>query len=219
MRLDPQRVQSDTDPHDADLVMANPWGSAVQGEYFIVEPGGLSTGGRASQDRRWQISPRFGSFAIVPAADARLPITFDVSPAVGAGIAPLVVDLDLGSPTVADFVRVERTIEVGLEHISMHLLASFEPDPFGPDVVVYAIIENTGDTPEDILLKVSAPGHTGYSPQRAASTPVMPGRRLIKAFPFPDGRALLAGVDVTVGLTIRASGSRLRKPIRIDNGG
>ena len=145
-----------------------------------------------------------------------LPVEFDVSPAVGAGPARMVVDIDLSSPTVSDFVRVERTIEVGLDSLRLHLLASYEPDPWAGAVVVYAIIENIGDTPQNITLKVDAPG---YNPQRSAPSAVLPGRRLIKSFPFADGRALLAGKDVVAGLTNRETGERLRTSVRIDDGG
>jgi len=215
VHLDPGRVQSDTDPHAAELTMTNPWGSSVLGEFFIVEPGGLSTGGRATQDRRWKITPRFGPFAMGPAVEERLEISFDVSPAVGAGPAPLVVDIDLSAPSVTEFVRVERTLNVGLEHIRLHVVAGYEPDPFGDDLVVYAIVENAGIKPENISLSVSAPG---YNRQRSAATPAQPGRRVIKSFAYPGGRSLLAGKEVVVGMTIRENGSRLRKSIRIDGG-
>lgn len=215
VHLDPGRVQSNTEPLAAHLSMTNTWASALQGEFFIVEPGGLSTGTRATRDRRWEISPRFGSVATGAGDTERVPVEFDVSPAVSAGETPMVVDIDLSSPTVSDFVRIERTIEVGLEHIRMHLVVSYEPDPNGNDIVVYAIVENSGEVSQNILLKVDA---DGYSPQRASSTPALPGRRVIKAFPFRDGRALLAGQEVTVGLTIRENGSRLRQSVRIDDG-
>ena len=216
VRLDPPRVKSDTEPHEAMLTAGNPWAASIQGEYFILEPGNLSTGTRANQDRRWGIDPRFGAFAVAPGGEAALPVEFDVSPAVGAGPARMVVDIDLSSPTVSDFVRVERTIEVGLDSLRLHLLASYEPDPWAGAVVVYAVVENTGDTPQNITLKVDAPG---YNPQRSAPSTVQPGRRLIKSFPFADGRALLAGKDVVAGLTNRETGERLRTSVRIDDGG
>ena len=217
VRLSPSLVQSMTDPQEVALTIGNPWSSTVQGNFFIVEPGNLSTGTRATQDRRWDIAPRFGPFAIPGGGNAEVPVMFGVSPAIPAGPVRLVVDVDLAAPTVSEFVRVERTIEVGLEDIRMHLVSSFEPDPFGPDLVVYAIIENTGSAAQTVDLSVRAPG--GYARQRAASSPVFPGRRMIKAFPFKEGRALLAGEQITAGLTIRSSGRRLRRSITIDDGG
>jgi hypothetical protein len=215
VRLDPDRVRSDTDPQEAMLRVENPWATSIQGEFFVLEPGNLSTGSRAEQDRRWDIDPRFGSFVLAPGSETGLPIVFDVSPAVGAGPTEMVVDIDLSSPTISDFLRIERTIEVGLENIRMDLVAGYEPGPEGADVVVYVVVTNTGDTPENISLSVSAPG---FNRQRSAATPALPGRRMIKAFPFRGGRALLAGEEVVVGLTIRESGERLRDAIRIDDG-
>ncbi len=215
VRLTPSIVQSNTDPQEVTLDMQNYWPSSVQGDFFIVEPGNLSTGDRATQDRRWGIAPRFGSFAVAGGGLAQIPIVFDVSPAIPSGAARLVVDLDLSTPTLNDFVRVERTIRVGLEHLSLDLVASFEPDPLGPDLVVYAIVENSGTDAQDVTLKVDA---AGYAPQRSATSPVLPGRRTIKAFPFKDGRAMLAGGHVTAGLTIRETGARLRLSIKIDDG-
>jgi hypothetical protein len=215
VRLEPSRVRSDTEPQEVALAVDNPWRSSIQGEYFILEPGNLSTGTRANQDRRWGIDPRFGAFAIAPGAGASLPVEFDVSPAVGAGPARLVVDIDLSGPTASDFVRVERTIEVGLDTLRLHLLASYDPDPSGETVVVFAVVENTGATSQNITLKVDAPG---FSPQRSAPTAVPPGRRVVKSFPFPEGRALLAGREVVAGLTNRETGERVRTSIPIDGG-
>ena len=215
IRLEPSMVRSDTEPQEAALVLENPWTTSIQGEFFILEPGNLSTGTRANQDRRWDIDPRFGPFALGSGARLDLPVEVDVSPAVGSGPARMVVDIDLSSPTVSDFVRIERTIEVGLDTLRMHLLASYEPDPSGADIALYAVIENTGDAPQNITLKIDAPG---FSPQRSGPSGVLPGRRLIKVFPFPGGRERLSGLEIVAGLTNRETGERLRTSLPIDSG-
>lgn len=216
MHVEPGLIETRVEPETLELVMSNPWPSAIRGRYFVVEPGGLSTGDVRVRDRSWDISPRHGSFAINPGESVRVPVEFEASAAVVCGVQPLVVDIDLTAPTISGLMRVERRVEVGLEDISMHVSHRVVPDAAGDDIVVYAEITNTGAETQVVHVYASAPPGSGYARQRSAPTPLTPGQQVVKAFMFEGGRSVLAGQTIGVGLFIRESGSRLRKSIAVD---
>ncbi|USN99247.1 MAG: hypothetical protein H6810_00800 [Phycisphaeraceae bacterium] len=213
VHAEPPLIETRTEPQSLDLVLSNPWPSAIHGRYFVVEPGGLSEGDVRSRDRAWDIKPRQGAFGIDPGETVRLPIEFEASAGVDAGTSPLVVDLDLTAPTVTGLMRIERRVEVGLKDITMNLSYRYSPD--GRDIAVFAEITNTGPQTQVVHVYASA---TGYARQRSAPTPLTPGQQVVKAFSFEGGRAALAGQDIGVGLFIRETGARLRKRIVVDGG-
>lgn len=210
VRVEPALISTGLDRRPVEFVIENPWESAISGKFFVVEPGGLSGGDPGARDRSWDISPRIGSFAVDPGSTVRIPITFDASAGVESGARPLMADLEISTPTTSARIRVERLVEVGLEHITMDLFASHGPRG---DVVVFAEVTNTGPEAEVVHLYASAPG---YARQRSAPTTLTPGQQVVKVFPFEGARGALAGREINVGLFIRETGGRLRRSVKID---
>lgn len=212
---DPGMIETTVAGDKFEVLASNPWPGPVQGQYFLVEPGGLSDHRVRPRDRAWEIRPRFGSFSTVAGGEVRLAIEADTSPAVYGGPLPLVIDFELESPSFSGALRVERRIDVGLEDISLELMTRFGPEPDGPDVVIYAIVRNTGVSSKTVHLYAGAPG---YPRERSAPMPVQPGVPAVKVFSFAGGRDALAGSDIGVGLFIREDGERLRGKVTIDAG-
>ncbi len=211
VHAEPGLIETRVEPGTVDIVMHNPWPSAIRGRYFLVEPGGLSTGDVKARDRGWKIKPRQGPFAIDPGEDIRIPIEIEASAAVESGERPLMVDIDLTSPTYMGLLRVRRRIETGLRDLTMHVSSRISPE--NGDLVVYAEITNTSDETQVVHAYASAPG---FPRQRSAPTPLTPGQEVVKAFVFEAGRDTLRGQDVGVGVFVRERGSRLRRMIHID---
>jgi len=214
VRAEPAFIETGTAVDSIDLVFENPWSSAIRGKFYLVEPGGFSSGDRASRDRAWDITPRHGLFAIDAGGEHRVPVEISTTAGVESGVRPMIVDIELTSPTTSGLMRFERRAEVGLEHIEMELGYRFEDEPGGA-LVVFAEITNTGTERELVHVFASAPG---YARQRSAPTAIGPGQRVVKAFPFENGREALGGQTVNVGLFIRETGGRLLKSVTIDGG-
>lgn len=210
VRVEPALITTGLDSRPLELVIENPWESAISGKFFVVEPGGLSGGDPGARDRSWDISPRIGPFAIEPGSTIGIPITFEASAGVESGERSLMVDLEISTPTTSGRIRVERRVEVGLEHITMELFASHGPRG---DVVVFAEVTNTGPETEVVHLYASAPG---YARQRSAPTTLTPGQQVVKVFPFEGARGTLGGGEINVGLFIRETGGRLRRSVKVD---
>ncbi len=211
VRTEPGLIETRVEPDTIELVMDNPWPSAIRGRYFLVEPGGLSTGDVRARDRGWKISPRQGPFAIDPGRSMRIPIEIEASAAVESGERPLIVDIDLTSPTFMGLMRIRRRVRMGLRDLTMHVSSRVVPG--SGDIVVYAEITNTGPETQVVHAYASAPG---FARQRSAPTPLTPGQQVIKAFAFEAGRDVLKGEDIGVGVFVRERGSRLRRTIHVD---
>lgn len=211
VHAEPGLIETRVEPDTLELVMENPWPSAIRGRYFLVEPGGLSTGDVRARDRGWKITPRQGPFAIDPGQSVRIPIEIEASAAVESGERPLVVDIDLTSPTYMGLLRIRRRVRMGLRDLTMHV--SSRVSPGSGDLTVYAEITNTGDETQVVHAYASAPG---FPRQRSAPTPLTPGQEVVKAFVFQAGGDALRGEDVGVGVFVREHGSRLRRMIHVD---
>jgi hypothetical protein len=212
-RVEPGFIETRAAATGAELVIRNPWDAGIRGKYFIVEPGGFSSGELQQRDRSWEIMPRNGAFVIDGRGEARIPVDFSASAGVESGERELVLDFDLESPTASGLMRMHRRMETGLGQITMDLSARFEPAPDGPGVVVYAEITNTGSEREVVQVFASAPG---FARQRSAGAPLAPGQRVVKSFAFEGGREALAGQPIHVGLFIRETGGRMLKRITVD---
>jgi hypothetical protein len=209
VRVEPGLIETGMKDDMLELVLENPWSSPIRGKYYLVEPGGLSEGNVAARDRSWDIRPRQAPFALAAGESSRIPVSFATSAGVESGARPLVVDLEVESPSGSGLMRVTRRVDVGLEDIELVVRRRVTPSE---DVMVLAEVTNTGGAPVVVNLYATAPG---FPRQRSAATPVGPGQRVVKAFPFQDARSALAGETISIGLFIRETGGRLTRRVEI----
>ncbi len=221
VRLDPPALLSRAGEHEHALVITNPWPTAVNGRYFIVEPGGRGSGSSAGRvaavDRTWDIAPRSGSFSIAPGQTERVPLSISFSPAEESGRKQFVIDVEFSGRAEPRAVRVVRDVELGVPDVRLDVTASVvraggEAGGGVGGVVVEARVSTTRATPITAELFVRAPG---FPREQRVISDLAPGETAVRLFSYRDGVEKLAGRTVHVALSLPDGGGRLSKSVRV----
>lgn len=212
LRLDPPLLEARNTDHVHELLVSNPWPVPVQGEIYIVEPGGFSDPG-GEIDRSWRISPRVLPILIEAGESLRLPINFTFSPFEESGTKQLLLDIELSATEAYDLMRVAREIELGSKDVRVELAYRIGPGPNGPNVYIEADITNTSPQPLTCRVSVSA---TGFPKDTASVTALASGQTARRMFVFEDGATKLPGGIASVSVEVPDLRTRLNKTIRID---
>lgn len=210
VRLEPELISSRPGERVYDLIIGNPFRSGVRGRFSVVSPGGLTDDGTV--DRSFRLTPRVGPYAVEPGGELRQPVVITLSPAVEAGEHELVVDFELQGRRDYGVVRVRRQVTVGLESVWLQTAYRFGVGDAASDLLVEAAVTNTGSDPISVDLFVNAPG---FARQRRSVRAIAPGETVVRVLPLSDGRAMLAGKEVNIGLQLPGDSGRLRKTLRI----
>jgi len=210
--LDPPLLEARNADHVHELVISNPWPIPVQGEIYIVEPGGFSNPS-GEIDRSWRIAPRVVPFLIEAGETSRVPIAFTFSPFEESGPKALVMDIDLSAAEAYGLIRVRREIELGSPEVRLELSYRVGPGPAGPNVYIDADVINTSSEPLTCRVSISA---TGFPKDTASVTALAPGQTAKRLFVLENGAARLAGGVASVSVEVPDLRIRLNKTIRID---
>ena len=212
LRLDPPLLEARNTDHVHELVISNPWPIPVQGEMYIVEPGGFSNPD-GQIDRSWRIAPRVVPFLLDAGATTRVPINFTFSPFEESGVKQLLLDIDLNAAEAYGLMRVGREMELGSEQVRLELSYRLGPGPDGPNVYIDADVINTSAEPLTCRVSVSA---TGFPKDTASVTALAPGQTAKRMFVLQDGARTLPGGFASVSVEVPDLRIRLNKTIRIN---
>ncbi len=203
VRLEPGFVRANPGSHAHELVFENPWSFPLRGRFFVLEPGGHSSGDTPI-DRTWVIAPRVSEFAAAGGTEGRAPLSVAFGAAQRTGARELVVDFQLGGHSGRG-VRARRTFELGIEDLGLTAYERAGPD-IGDDVVLQVEVTNLSDQARTIELVGVA---SGQPKARATVASLEPGRTAVRALVFYGARADLAGRDAVVGLSLQDQPGRM----------
>lgn len=208
VHFDPGILLSTNENHENALVFENPWTTGLDLRAYVIKPGGLDANG--VKDRTWKISPRAGR-VIVPSGEmGRIPITIAFSPAEEAGPKDFVLDLDVTADKAYGLIRVRAPLELGLKNVKLELTPVVLS---GGDVLIEALVANTGTVPVDIELTAFAPGQPRVKNQ---INRLPAGNQVVRRFPYPGGAKDLLGKRVFVAATDAETKGRLNKSVMVD---
>lgn len=209
--IDPTFIESTESESEHTLNFRNPWPIAVTGTISILEPGGIDakTGQR---DRSWRISPRTMPITIGPGETHSESVVIAFNPTEEQGPRPFVVSLNLNADRNYENIKIRRTIEVGLNFATLDLSYRFQ-GASNEDVIVEAVVGNTGGSPLTLELTCFAPG----SPRtKSTVTDLVQGRQILKRFTFTGRAGELRGKRVIVTGAAPGGGARVTKSIVIE---
>ncbi|MFO0827426.1 MAG: hypothetical protein U0572_04680 [Phycisphaerales bacterium] len=200
-RFEPTTLESRRAGQSVDLVLYNPFTTAVSGTMSIA-------------DRPdWTIQPRQQGFSIAPGGETRVPLRITLPRAAVAGPTTLSVELDFAStesyrttlvaPLTIDWPAVEiarswrfaRSVETG--HI---------------DVVV--TVSATNRSTETLDLEAFALAK-GFTQNRKQILKLAPGATATRVFQFPEGGRKLSGATVHLGVNDLQGDKRLSTALQI----
>lgn len=204
-RLEPTFLVAAAAPHPISVLLRNPWAHAVTGRVQLLLPGS----GRSA----WTANPGGATgFVLEPGATKRIPftLTFPANEPAGTRGIVAVVLLDHDPPLPA--LRLQASVEVGLEDIEMQTECRLSPDADGPDVVVIAVLTNRGRRPLDLQLEAAAPG----APTRQVPiNDLAPGASITKRLVYKDAAKLFAGKRLRLSVAGTDYTGTLTKLVRV----
>lgn len=201
--VEPPFLESSIEQHECEIVLSNPWDVNITGEVRILEPGSFDS---EQKDRTWRISPRSLRFSIAPGRTERLPFKVAFSPVEEVGPKPFVVSIDLAADRSYNALEIRRSIEVTVRNIGMDLTATAE----GDDLVVEALISNTGSAPLTLEVTAFAEGHPR---SKASVTGLAPGNQAVRRFLYPGAAHKLRGHRIVVSGFDPDSRARVNKSV------
>ena len=212
LTLDPPLLEASNADHRHDLVVTNPWPIPIQGEIYIVEPGGFSSPD-GTIDRSWHIAPRVIPFLMEAGEIKRFPVDISFSPFEESGRKDLILDIDLNAAQEYGIMRIRRTMVLGSDRLRADVSYRLGPGPGGPHVYVDADIVNTGDEPLTCRVSVFA---TGFPRNSASVTALAPGQTTRRTFLLQNGATKLSGKVVAVSVEVPDLRLRLNRSVEID---
>lgn len=203
LKLTPGMLESRSGIHNHHLTVSNPWDIPISGRVFIVEPGGY-TGDPGDIDRSWEILPRTLDFNLSAGETRDLPVDFAYSLGELAGEKRLVFDVELHADQNYPMLRVERTIELGLNEVDMTLSAKRNDAGI---TVVNVDISHRYDREQHFDLIAIAPNESRI---RRTINALSPNKTVTRQFAFTKP---VPGDEIVVVLLPRESSTRLNKSV------
>jgi len=205
LRITPGKLQASSGVHKHALQLSNPWPFSVRGRVYIVEPGGY-TGPPGSIDRSWEIAPRVIPFVLDPNEERSIPVDIAYSLGEIAGRKMLAFDVELEADQDYPLMRIERSIELGLDGIDLTISARRGDDGV---TVLSARVTNNLDTNQDFELIAIPPRESRI---RRSVNGIKPGEKISRQFAFT---MVNPGDQIVVALLHRDTSIRLNKAIII----
>ena len=198
-RITPDYLPARHQVHEGEVVLGNPWGITITGTIRLKPPSG------------WRITPRIHRFSIPPGGQAKLPINMVFTQRLLTGVAFAEAEVEL----IADReyrLRLLAPLEVGLRDLEFTAHWRIADDRAeSTDLVITETVTNTGTRTVNLTAYVSAPG---LSPQRRSISGLGPGETAVRSFRLADGKRLLSGRRVRLGV-IAQDGARLNRELEI----
>lgn len=187
--------------HEHELVLHNPWDTAVSGSIHL----------RRSPDCR--ITPRRQEFVIRSGETIRLPLNIIFDRSIIAGTKLVQADVDLTADR--DYrLQLHTDVQVGWKNIEMTAIWQVvENARTGQrDLIITQYVTNRGDRAVSLDTFLRAPG---VGQNRRVISSLEPDTTAAKTFNIPDGAALLAGRSVRLGVADRDGVAQLNHQLEI----
>jgi hypothetical protein len=203
LSITPDKLQAQSGIHEHAISIVNPWPINIAGRLFIVEPGGF-TGPASDIDRSWEITPRVIPFVLDPYEERMIPVEIAYSLGEIAGMKKLTFDVELEADQDYPILRVERSIELGLDSVEMNLSARRRADGV---TIVAALVTNKHDQNQDFeVIAIAA----NESRLRRSINTIKPDQQVLREFAFSKAKP---GDEVIISLILRDTSTRLNKSV------
>lgn len=209
--IDPPVIQSVAGEREHEIVLRNPWPVPVTGRLIVTEPGGYDPETQ-TKDRTWEIAPRTAGIELQPGEEIRLPITLSFSAAAEAGVLPFIIDLRPAAEEEYGWVRARPRADLAWDQATLDLSYRSVAGEDGTDLVIEALVTNTGERPLALDAIAFAPGQPRA---RAMIGALEPGASIVRRFAFRGAFDDLAGERVYVSLSEPDGSGRLNRSIAI----
>lgn len=200
-RVEPSRVESTAERHAIELILRNPWPIAINGDLRIVEPAD------------WSFTPRAQVFALGPGEEIRLPVAVSFGLAAEAGRLRLRAETRLVAGERYPTITLDAPIDLALTGVELLPSYQVQREDGREDLVVTALIINTGDRPTTLTSYAQAPGQKRL---QATISGLEPRAAAVRRFVFPGAAKELLGADVQVGVIEAVGLGRLTHRLKIE---
>ena len=205
--LNPSQIQATAGEHEHAVTVRNPWDMPITGRIIVTEPGGFDPATQA-RDRSWEITPRSTAFDLAPGASVEIPLVISFARSTEAGPKSYVFDIQLIADRDYGWVRARSFVELAWNDVWLDLTYRVPPGGAEGDLIIEAVVTNTGDTPRALEAIAIAPGMPRV---RSSIGTLQPGQSVIRRFPFPEAARSLAGERVVVSVSEPGGPGRLTK--------
>ncbi len=205
MRIEPSFVPAAAKVHEHDLVIRNPWETAVSGSVRLVGAEDL------------QVSPTMQEFTIAAHGEARLPLQFVPQRGILAGQRRLAADITINADR-QHALQIDLPVEVGLKDIELAVASSIIENPVTGerDLLISAAVTNRSAMPVHLDVDLLA---EDISQLRRTIAALPSGQTQTRTFRISNGAALLAGRNIRIGVSQRDGVARLNRVIVIGEQG
>jgi len=200
-RLDNPRILSHHTPHKRVLTVANPWPHRMSGSLRFNGPEG------------WSTQPHVHHFTIPPGKSIELPITLKFPLSEEAGAKQLSAKATFSAGDEYD-IEVATPMSLGLDNITYEATMAVEPNASGGEnVVVVAVITNTGDEPVSLNTFANLQGHMR---QERLIANIQPGETIVRRFTFENAQDQARQFPVRAGVRQVRGPAVLNKRLTLD---
>lgn len=201
LHLEPDFVPARAQRHRLELVVENPWGTALSGRIRLGGP------------TAWEIAPRVVNLNVPAGTTARIPLELWFNPGEESGRRVMVAEAELLAERRYPVQHLPLALEVGLPSVDLRTGYRVERAESGSgDVVVSLLITNVSDQPLTMEAFAVAPGFKVYS---APVSRLPPGNTVTRRFRFEGGAQSLKGKGVRVGVKELDGTGRVNRTLEI----
>ena len=202
VRIEPAYLPARAERHTLNIVIENPWRTAISGVIRLAEPAA------------WAMSPRIISFALQDGEKKSFPFTVSLGVGEPAGAREIIAEVTLSSERRYPILRLPVPLEIGLETVQLLPSYRYVPGEDGKmsDIMVTALVTNLGPTPLTLEAFIQAPG---VRAQEAPISALAPGESATRRFVLPGAAQALRGKNVVVGLREINGTGRLNKVVEV----
>jgi len=201
LRLEPDFVPARAQRHRLELVVENPWSTALTGRIRLGGP------------TAWEIAPRVMNLNVPAGTTARIPLEMWFNPGEESGRREMIAEAELVAERRYPVQRLPLALEVGLPSVDLRTGYRVERSQSGKgDVVVSLLITNVSDHPLTMEAFAVAPGFKVYS---APVSRLPPGNTVTRRFRFEGGAESLQGKGVRVGVKELDGTGRVNRTLEI----
>lgn len=199
--IEPAFVPAASKVHEHEIVIHNPWDSAVAGTL------------RLTTDPELQITPSVQDFAIAANGETRLPIQIVPQRGILAGPRTIAAEININADRLHT-LQMDLAVDVGLKDIEITAAWSTVRNPTtgALDLLVSPAVTNRSDKPVNLDVDLLA---EGVSQMRRTIAALQPGQSQTRTFRIANGAKLLAGKPIRLGVAQRDGVARLNKIIVI----
>jgi hypothetical protein len=202
LRIDPAFIETRSQRHIVDLVVPNPWGSAIHGEIRLRDPEG------------WEFRPRTVAFSVPARSESRIPVDIAFGANEPTGPRTMHAEIALSAESRYPVQEIAIPVELGLSTVGVWASYRLVDGAGGreSDLEVTMLVTNRGATAASFTAVAVAPD----SPDKeAVISSLGPGEAAVRRFRFEDGGSVLRGRRIRLGLIERDGTGRINMALDV----